>query len=274
MATNKPARSRTSLASRHSSLPQPAYVLHSYDWSESSLILELFTRQQGRIAVVAKGAKRPYSQLRSVLLPFQQLLVQAGHRKGEEGAEVGTLRSAEWAGGHSMPTGSALLAGFYLNELLLKGLLRQDPHPAVYDLYAATLPCLQPDDDQQTQAALRAFELKLLRELGVLPALDRVTQTQALLASGERYRLQAETGLQPDDDDRRSPGPSGATWAALEAALAADDLAALQQATHPALASLRIQVRALLYQHLGTDRLRTRALMIDAQKLLPPDPSP
>lgn len=264
-----PARKR-SAAPRHAPTPQPAYVLHHYDWSESSLILELFTRQQGRIAVVAKGAKRPYSQLRSVLLPFQQLLIQASHKKGEEGAEVSTLRSAEWAGGHPMLGGAALLAGFYLNELLLKSLLRHDPHPALYDLYAATLPALSNDDEQQTQAALRAFELRLLRELGVLPALDCITQTQSSLSMGARYRLQAEQGLLPDDEnDPRHDSPSGATWAALEAALAADDLTALQQATRPALGSLRMQVRALLHQHLGTDRLRTRTLMIDAQKLLP-----
>jgi DNA repair protein RecO (recombination protein O) len=268
------ARKRTSgSASRQASTPQPAYVLHSHDWSESSLILELFTRQQGRITVVAKGAKRPYSQLRSVLLPFQQLLVQAAHKKGDEGAEVGTLRTAEWAGGPAMPSGSALLAAFYLNELLMKSVPRHDPQPALYDLYAGTLRCLDRDDDLQTQAALRAFELKLLREHGVLPALDRITQTQAPLAAAERYRLQPEIGLQPDDDEARPASPSGATWIALETALATDDLTALQQATRPALGGLRIQLRALLHQHLGTDRLRTRALMIDAQKLLPP-PSP
>lgn len=266
MATSRSTRTRSAPAAA----PQSAYVLHSHDWSESSLVLELFTRQHGRIAVVAKGAKRPYSQLRSVLLPFQQLLVNAGPRKGEDGAEVGTLRSAEWAGGPPMLRGSALLAGFYLNELLLKGLLRQDAHPVLFDLYAATLRCLDPEDDGQTQAALRAFELKLLRELGTLPALDRVTQTQAQLAGHERYRLLPETGLQPADDTGRPASPSGATWTALEAALEADDLPALQQATRPALAGLRMQVRALLHQHLGTDRLRTRALMIDAQKLLPP----
>lgn len=235
-------------------------------------MLELFTRTQGRIAVVAKGAKRPYSQLRSVLLPFQPLLVQttATKRSGEDAPEVGTLRTAEWAGGHAMLTGSALLAGFYLNELLLKGLLRHDPHPALFDLYAATLPALQGEDEVQTQAALRAFELRLLREVGMLPALDCITQTQSTLVSHERYRLQPEIGLLPDDDDARPPSPSGATWTALETALAADDLPALRQATRPALAGLRIQLRALLHQHLGTDRLRTRALMIDAQKLLPP----
>jgi DNA repair protein RecO (recombination protein O) len=170
--------------------------------------------------------------------------------------------------------GAALLAGFYLNELLLKSLLRHDPHPALYDLYAATLPALSNDDDQQTQAALRAFELRLLRELGVLPALDCITQTQAAVTMSARYRLQAEQGLLPDDDHNhpaspRQDSPSGATWAAIEAALAANDLAALQQATRPALGSLRMQVRALLHQHLGTDRLRTRTLMIDAQKILP-----
>lgn len=270
MATSRPARTRSASAPRVPAAPQPAYVLHSHDWSESSLVLELFTRQHGRVAVVAKGAKRPYSQLRSVLLPFQALLVQTSHKRGDDGPEVGTLRTAEWAGGPAMLRGSALLAGFYLNELLLKGLLRHDPHPVLYDLYAATLPALQADDEVHAQAALRAFELRLLRELGALPALDRITQTQAQLLGHERYRLQPDIGLQPDDEDSRPLSPSGATWTALETALAADDLAALQQATRPALAGLRIQVRALLHQHMGTDRLRTRALMIDAQKLLPP----
>jgi DNA repair protein RecO (recombination protein O) len=270
MATNEAKRPR-SAAPRHTPAAQPAYVLHHYNWSETSLILELFTRQQGRLAVVAKGAKRPYSQMRSVLLPFQQLLIQASHKKGEEGAEVSTLRSAEWAGGHPMLGGASLLAGFYLNELLLKSLLRNDPHPTLYDLYAATLPALSNDDEQQSQAALRAFELRLLRELGVLPELGCITQTQASLQPGERYRLQAEEGLVPERDPRID-SPSGATWAALEAALAAHDLQALQQATRPALSSLRMQLRALLHLHLGTDRLRTRTLMIDAQKLLPASP--
>src|SRR5438552_16947315 len=95
-----------------------AYVLHHYDWSESSLILDLFTREQGRIAVAAKGAKRPFSQLRSILLPFQRLQVSLGREaSGDEPREVQTLRAADWAGGHAMLTGPALFSGFYLNEL-------------------------------------------------------------------------------------------------------------------------------------------------------------
>ena len=94
---------------------EPAYVLHRYDWSESSLILEVFTRHHGRIALVAKGAKRPSSNFRPVLLPLQPLQLNYG---GD--AEIRTLKGAEWMGGHVMPTGEALLSGYYVNELLLR----------------------------------------------------------------------------------------------------------------------------------------------------------
>ena len=90
-------------------------MLHRYDWSESSLILEVFSRHHGRIALVAKGAKRPSSSFRPVLLPLQPLRVAFG---GD--AEIRTLKGAEWVGGQVMPTGDALLSGYYLNELLLR----------------------------------------------------------------------------------------------------------------------------------------------------------
>ncbi|MBI3368052.1 MAG: DNA repair protein RecO, partial [Burkholderiales bacterium] len=122
--------------------PQHAFVLHSWDWSESSLILDLFTREQGRVAVVAKGAKRPYSQLRSVLLPFQRLHVALGRPKADETSEIVTLRSADYAGGAPLLPPAQLFAGFYLNELLMKLLARQDPHAALFDSYADTLAAL------------------------------------------------------------------------------------------------------------------------------------
>ncbi|MEO8297014.1 MAG: DNA repair protein RecO [Burkholderiales bacterium] len=245
---------------------QPAYVLHHHDWSESSLILDLFTREQGRIAVVAKGAKRPYSQLRSVLLPFQRLNVVAGSgKRGDDSAEIHTLRTAEWAGGGAMLGGAALLSGFYLNELLLKGLARHDPHPRLFDAYALTLVELGRDDDAGTQVALRAFELWLLRELGVLPQLDLATLTQQPVTSATRYLLSPDTGVlrSPDEADALA----GATLAALQAALDAHDLTALRQATRPALGPLRQQLRGLLHHLFGTDRLRTRQVMLDLQRL-------
>src|SRR5437660_7277536 len=100
--------------SRRAAAHLEAYVLHRYDWSESSLILDVFTREQGRLAVAAKGAKRPYSQLRAVLLPFQRVSLSLGRAAGAEGAaEIHNLRAAEWAGGPPMLTGAALFSGFY-----------------------------------------------------------------------------------------------------------------------------------------------------------------
>src|SRR5664279_4012116 len=79
----------------HRNAPLAAFVLHHYDWSESSLILDLFTREQGRIAVAAKGAKRPFSQLRSVLLPFQRIQVSLGRQAvGEDARDVQNRRGA------------------------------------------------------------------------------------------------------------------------------------------------------------------------------------
>ena len=94
---------------------EPAYLLHRYDWSESSLILEVFTRHYGRIALVAKGVKRPSSSFRPILLPMQALHIAFG---GD--AEIRTLKAAEWQGGHVMPTGEALLSGYYLNGEVIR----------------------------------------------------------------------------------------------------------------------------------------------------------
>jgi DNA repair protein RecO (recombination protein O) len=244
-----------------------AYVLHHYDWSESSLILDLFTRERGRLAVAAKGAKRPYSQLRVVLLPFQRLHVSLGRTANDDAAEVHTLRAAEWAGGAPMPGGAALWPGFYLNELLLRLLARQDPHPALFDAYAQALPALAGDQESQVPAALRAFELTLLREIGVLPELDCVTLTLQPLRAGERYALRPETGVAPTGG---GVAFTGAQLVALQAALAHGSVDALRSACAGALPALRGALRALLHYHLGSTPLRTRQVMADLRKLLDP----
>ena len=243
--------------------PLQAYVLHRYDWSESSLILDLFTREQGRIAVAAKGAKRPHSQLRPVLLPVQRVQVALTRGAAPEGAppEVQTLRSAEFAGGAPMRGGAALFPGFYLNELLMKLLARHDPHPPLFDAYAATLPALAAADEAAVQAALRAFELVLLRESGVLPELDRVTQTQQPLAEGERYALDAEAGLRAARGGEAALEP--ARWRALQAALDAGAVEPLAAACRPALPELRSLLRGVLHYHLGSSPLRTRQVMLE-----------
>lgn len=244
---------------------QPAYVLHRYDWSESSLILDVFTRDHGRVALVAKGAKRPYSQLRSVLLPFQRLLVGFSSRE-EDGGEVHTLKAAEWAGGAAMLTGAPLLTGFYLNELLMKLLARADPHAGLFDAYAETLPHLAADDEQQVQAALRAFELVLLRELGVLPQLDLATLTLAPVQSATRYLLHGEAGVV--EAERPDAALAGRTLHALQQALDAGSSEQLRAVCATALPELRAALRQLLHYHVGSPQLRTRQMMVDVQRLL------
>jgi len=248
---------------------EPAYVLHRYDWSESSVILEAFTRHHGRIAVVAKGAKRPSSNFRPVLLPLQPLQLNYG---GD--AEIRTLKGAEWMGGHVMPTGESLLSGYYINELLLRLLARDDAHEALFDAYAGVVEVLAGDHagaQAATQAAaLRAFELLLLREVGLLPSLDAETLTLAPLASGRRYALLAEAGLRTAADEETAL--AGSDWQSLQSAL--DDrapftatLRCVATLSAGSNAALRNQLRTVLNYHCGVSTLRTRQMMRDLQAL-------
>lgn len=242
---------------------EPGFVIHRYDWSESSLILEVFTRRYGRIALVAKGAKRPSSNFRPVLLPLQPLRVAFG---GE--GEIRTLKGAEWVGGHVMPTGDALLSGYYMNELVLRLLARDDPHPSLFDSYAATVSVLACEHGEALEPALRSFELLLLRDIGLLPALDQQTSTLAPLGALTRYSLLPEAGVVESRSDDTRASLTGAQWESLQRAL--DDEApfnaTLQQAAG-FMAELKPQLRAMLNYHCGVSQLRTRQLMIDLQAL-------
>jgi DNA repair protein RecO (recombination protein O) len=241
---------------------EPAFVLHRYDWSESSLILEVFTRHYGRVALVAKGAKKPTSSFRPILLPLQPLHLAFG---GD--AEIRTLRSAEWQGGHVMPKGDALLSGYYLNELLITLLARDDPHAALFDVYANVVRVIAGEHGEVLQAALRTFELLLLRETGYLPPLDVQTMTLSPLEPERLYVLVPEGGLrQAGPDDRASL--HGAQWLALHEAIADHaPFTATLRACAGVMAELKPQLRALLHYHCGVKTLRTRQMMIDIQSL-------
>jgi DNA repair protein RecO (recombination protein O) len=242
---------------------EPAYVLHRYDWSETSLILEVFTRHHGRIVLVAKGVKRPSSSFRPILLPLQPLHLAYG---GD--AEIKTLKAAEWQGGHVMPTGDALMSGLYLNELLMLLTAREDPHPLLFDVYARVVQLIASEHGEVLEAALRAFELLLLREIGLLPLLDAQTMTLLALHPEERYSLVPEGGLrQTNAADRNSL--SGAQWAALQQALGARvPFTDLLRACAEVAGALKPQLRTLLNYHCGVPALRTRQMMIDLQSLL------
>ncbi len=240
--------------------PLLAYVLHSYDWSETSLIVEIFTRERGRVVVAAKGAKRPTSNFRPVLLPFQPLLLLLGKTPADEQAEVLNLRSAEWAGGQPIMPAASLLAGYYLNELLLKLLARQDPHPSLFDAYADTVLALASAVDEGS--ALRAFELLMLRELGVLPDLSIATLSAQAVQPEARYTLQPEAGLVG-----AAQGPTGQQWVGLEAALSHGGAPVVRHACAGVSAALRVPLRELLHYHLGHTTLRTRQVWQGVRKL-------
>ncbi len=254
------------MATARGAAPLAAFVLHRWDWSESSLILDLFTRAQGRATVAAKGAKKPHSNLRAVLLPFQRVNVTLGRvPEGDGASDIQTLRQAEWAGGAAMLTGEALFSGFYLNELLMKLMARHDPHPALFDAYAQTLPALAASDETRVQAALRAFELTLLREIGLLPDLAVATLTLQPLRAEALYALRPEAGVIEATGDEA--GVPGAVLIALQTALDRAVLESLQQTCALALPALKTQLRALLHYHLGSTPLRTRAVMHDLRTL-------
>jgi DNA repair protein RecO (recombination protein O) len=190
------------------------------------------------------------------LLPFQRLQVLLSRAPAEEASDIHALRSAElqgWQGG--LPrSGAALFAGFYANELLLKLLARQDPHPLLFDHYAEALPLLAAGDAQPT---LRALELALLRILGWLPELNG--------GADATYTLDPEMGLVKTAADS---GITGEAWLRIEAALQHGEFAAIHQAASPVAARLRLPLRKLLHYHLNASKLRTREVLEGVQSLV------
>jgi DNA repair protein RecO (recombination protein O) len=231
---------------------QPAFVLHSYPYRETSLVLDVFSRDHGRVALVAKGAKRPHSALRGVLQTFQPLgLSWTG--KGE----VRTLTQAEWVGGMLPLAGDALLCGFYVNELLVKFCAREDAHPALFNHYVLTLSRLA--HGEPALHALRSFERVLLRETGYAMALNRTITRQPVLAD-QKYVFDPERGVRDASDDVPSQWPviSGQTLLDMEK----DEYSRPQTA-----AQSKTLMRFLLNVYLGGTPLATRQILIDLQNL-------
>ncbi len=246
---------------------EPAFILHRYDWSESSLILECFTRHRGRVALVAKGVKKPTSSFRPVLLALQPLKVSYGLAGGDGASDIHTLKSAEWMGGHTMPVGEGLLSGMYLNELLMRLLAREDPFATLFDIYTGVVRVLATDHGDALEPVLRAFELILLRELGHLPQLDVQTLSRTPLQAQAPYVLAADAGLRDAAPGERA-SLSGAQWLQLEAALATPNpYPQVLRACAMVAGELKAQLRAVLQHHCGQPVLRTRQLMMDIQSL-------
>ena len=230
---------------------QPAFVLHSYPHKETSLIIDVLTRDHGRIALVAKGAKRPHSQLRGVLQTFQPL--QAGWT-GK--SELRILTGAEWVGGMLPLEKTALLCGFYLNELLVKLLARDDPHPVLFDHYVATLNQLA--HNEPAPIVLRKFERALLKDTGVAADLVRCTGTRQPVQAGQIYVVDPERGPRPAQAGDAWPRITGKTLLDMECEDYADAATQAQSKT---------LMRFLLAHQLGGATLNTRQMLIDLMQL-------
>ena len=230
---------------------EQGYVLHAYPYKESSLVLEVLSRRFGRVALVARGARRPRSMLRGVLLAFQPLRLS-----WSGSTEMGTLTSAEWAGGQAALAGLALMCGFYLNELLLRLLPREDPHEALFDAYTEALARLGAGQSQA--AVLRGFERRMLAELGYAPLLDRDAANGATIEPGKRYAYEAERG---PVETRREGGETVISGRTLL------DMAADNYEDSTTREEARRLMRVLIAERLGGQALHTRAVLSELQDL-------
>ena len=253
-ARKAPARRPSSRASAsdYRVAEQPAFVLHSYPYRETSLIIDVLSRDHGRLALVAKGAKRPHSALRGVLQTFQPLALSWSGK-----SEVRTLTGAEWVGGMLPLAGDALLCGFYVNELLVKFCAREDPHPQLFHHYVVTMTRLA--HDEPPVQVLRSFERVLLRETGYAMALDRTVTRRAVVADG-RYVFDPERGV------REAASELPAQWPVI----AGQTLLDMEQDDYhrpQTISQSRTLMRFLLNTYLAGTPLATRQILIDLQNL-------
>ena len=233
---------------------QPAYVLHTYPFRETSLIVEAFTRDYGRIALLARGARRPRSVMRGLLMGFQPLEIGwAG--KGE----VLTLMKIDWQGGQALLVGHALFCGYYLNELLLHLLPREDAHQQLFECYAEMLQRLAGCSDGRVEEAdLRRFEKALLQELGYGLTLD-VDQAGRAVEAEAQYTYEIEHGPrrveQATQDAQVYSGRS-----LLD--LAAENFSMARSRTES-----KLLMRTLMAHYLGGVELETRKIFRELQEL-------
>jgi DNA repair protein RecO (recombination protein O) len=252
------------------------YVLHSYPYRETSLILQVWTEKHGRMGLVAKGARRPKSANRSILVAFQPLTMDWFGR-----GELRTLKTAEPTSPATPLAAQSLMSGFYLNELLLKLTHRDDPHEGLFDAYDTAISELraisrEPDAGLAPRASrlepvLRRFELRLLQELGYALELTREAGTHAPIAAEREYFYVVERGPVPAVE-----GESPANAVRLRGQTLID-LERGRFDNAPTAVQSKQLMRLLINHSLNGQELATRTLVRDLQRLDGeplPNPSP
>lgn len=223
----------------------PAFLLHQRAWRESSKIVEIFSYQFGRVGLVARGSRRNSSPWRAALIPFRPLLISWNLH-----GELGTLTNVEPAGPMFKLVGRQLLAAYYLNELILYLLARQDPQPELFDQYSEALEAFV--DSKRMEVALRIFELRLLSAIGYGLNLER-DQLDAQVMKDAYYRFDGERGLSRiSNSDTAGVVVKGATLQAL--ASGSIDTPEMRR-------EARLLLRSALDTQLGGRKLKSREIL-------------
>ena len=186
---------------------EPVFLIHRRAYRESSALLEIFSREHGRVGVVARGINRPRSTLRAASMPFTSLLMSWSGR-----GELATLRAVEvapmfWGANRGADAGAepgimgalvgnALLSGLYINELLMRLTHRHDPHPELFDAYAAAVHELTMAN--AVEQTLRVFEKRILESIGYGLILSTDADDGSAVLAGQRYRYVADRGATRD----------------------------------------------------------------------------
>jgi DNA repair protein RecO (recombination protein O) len=226
---------------------EPSYVLHGRPYRESSLLLEILSRDHGRLGLVARGARGSRSRWKTTLQPFRPLLLSWSLR-----GELGSLTGADQVASPPALAGDSLFCGLYANELLMRFLQRGDPHPGLFEHYGALLAALAGGD--APQPILRVFEYRLLTAAGFGLQLDREADTGDAIQPEGWYLYLPERG--PLKRDKSGEGSdelvSGAALLALKSGRPAE--------MH--LRELKVLMRKLIRYHLGDRVIKSQQLFV------------
>lgn len=242
---------------------EPAFVLHAWPYRNTSILLDVFTQQHGRVGVIARGvASHSKKQLgiKALLQPFQPLLISCQKKQGD----LFTLQQVESFGKHQTLSGRALFCGLYLNELLQRLVTRFDPSPEVFELYRHSITTLA-ESNAQVEPILRRFEKQLLTILGYEVSFGHEAHIDAVIEANYYYEYINTEGyfsrIRIEDEERMR---SKATVFLGQHLLA---IAKDEYINPEVLAAAKRLLRLALARLLGDKPLKTRQIFRDLERI-------
>lgn len=230
---------------------QAAFILHHRPFRDTSQILDVISREHGKLAVVARGSRGARSKLKGILRPFMPLSVSWIIK-----SDLGTLTGAEVNGAPLSLTGDALLSGYYVNELILHFLHRHDPQPEIFDAYSQTIEELAATDND-VAVCLRRFEIELLRQIGYALNLDHEHGSNKPLEPRQNYEYRPEQGAVAVSRDEGAQVFKGEVLTAIGEQRFDDELV---------IRSANRLLRNVISFHLGGKELKSRKVLLEMHR--------